>query len=141
MLNNKLEKINSETENSFITKYGLVSNKIKEVIHIDMKGKVVPTIKKNSYNNEIKPVKEKIIKFINSTINNSELFLENKICDFELSEKSATYLRDTNVKYSFYLKPKTIKPIKDYNYELSILTTKINDFIINELNSIGFIPK
>ena len=108
------------------------------VIFIRAKGDIKPYIKKTSYTNDVKELKECFKNMVRDhIISNENLFTKRWICNVEITDKGLAYNKHAHLRYEVFIVPETKKPIEEYETVFSELANKINNSISDYLKCRG----
>ena len=119
-------------------KYGTMDKNDPSVIFIRAKGDIKPYIKKTSYTNDVKELKECFKNMVRDhIISNENLFTKRWICNVEITDKGLAYNKHAHLRYEVFIVPETKKPIEEYETVFSELANKINNSISDYLKCRG----
>ena len=119
-------------------KYGTMDKNDPSVIFIRAKGDIKPYIKKTSYTNDVKELKECFKNMVRDhIISNENLFTKRWICNVEITDKGLAYNKHAHLRYEVFIVPETKKPIEEYETVFSERANKINNSISDYLKCRG----
>lgn len=135
----KTKQIKLNIKDNLLVKFGTIDKNAPNVLFIRCKGKVIPTIVKSDYSNEIVELKIKYKNIVKNVINYyCDIFDSNKyLCNMDISEKGITYKKGSYIKFDVFLMPHIVKDINFYENIITELITKINNELINILNNLN----
>lgn len=119
-------------------KYGTMDKRDPSVIFIRAKGDIKPYVKKTSYANDVKELKEGFRNMVKSHLAENERLLPKRcICNVEITDKGLAYNKHAHLRYEVFVVPETKKPIEEYESDFSELANKINGSISEYLKCRG----
>lgn len=135
MRNDRRRELKIESGDRFKIRFGTMDKHCPSVIYIKSATKVKPNVSKTNYKKEITAMQNTFLSFVDKTVKESKLFLDEYICHFDTNKEGMTYGKNSYMKYELYVRPKALKFIDDYTEEVKTLAAALNakiDALIKE---------
>lgn len=130
----KTNEIKLSKDNNFLTKYGIKNGDEKnDVFYLRTKAKITPTIKKETYEEDVLNIKNKFGKFIENTIINNKSINNNYLSNIDISAKSIAYGKVSFLRYDVYVRTNYKSTLEENKPFFENLSLKIDSFLIDTL--------
>ncbi len=120
-------------DSNFICNFGTLNKNAANVIYINGKGKVKPSIMKTDYSADSKAIKQAFDKFVDKTVKEDEHFYNDYICSCDISENGLSYGKKSHIKYSIFVKPKVVMPIEEYMEAMQRFNATVSNYLKSDL--------
>lgn len=113
-----------EKSTGFVTKYGTsMENEYPKVLFLRTKARVVPIIKKKSYDIDVLNIKKEFEAYVKDRVYSDDYFDKTYLFNIDLSENSVSWKKVSFLRYDIYLRPTkkdTMSGHKDKFFEFSV---------------------
>ena len=133
------KQIKIEDIEDLSAKYGTIDKNSPDVLYIRAKGRIMPTVKKNDYSNDIIELKKGFANIIKNNIMSFKNDINEKkyIYNIEISEKGISYKKGSYIKYDIFIRPNVKKEILEYKDIVTNLLTNVNNEMKQKLDNLN----
>lgn len=132
-----IDKINycDFADDKIRVKYSIINDEKSTILLLRGKGKLKPSLRKKTYEEDINFVKNKFNKLVNIQIEGNEEFTKDFLFNIDISSKNIHYDKWSFIKYDIFLKLKDNRVFDILNKDnLHLFIMDINKLLLMSLN-------